>query len=132
MQNGLMNWTKYHSEEVKTEKEKAQQRGKKTKIIADGESIILMESVKDVTDSVFTFNEGTPKEQKVKRFFYWTSPQVDYVETDESTYPLLVPKSVHFDVIDLIEEYKDKLTGVKVKKSGKDIQTEYKVFPILE
>lgn len=128
MPNAIQNWFNKHKDEVMAEKEKNEKRGQKCRTIDQKETVIVLSQIADITETVFEFLQADGSVNKVKRYFYWFNPQEEYQEGDESTWPLMVPKSVHMGIIDNQNEYKDKLTAVKITKQGKKKDTEYKVF----
>lgn len=121
--NVMKQWADEHKEEIENQKNQNAGSGMKCRKMKAGENIITLD-MKEITEKEFDF-DGT----KVKRYFYVYE---EYDEEDETTYPLLVPKSVHFEIVDQMQEYGDKLEAVKVKKKEAGKNTEYKTFPVLK
>lgn len=131
MSKGLQNWISENKETIAQEKEQKKFSGVKSRQLQDGENVLSLDMEK-VTSRVFTFNEGTDNETKSEKFFYWYTPEANYDVEKQETYPLLVPKSVHYEILDQVEEYGEQLQAIKVKRSGSGKSTEYKVFAVLK
>ena len=126
--NKLNEWMNSHKEEIATEQEKSANQGKKVRKLED-KDVIVLETITEVSESVFEFNKSNGDIQKVKRYFYHVG---EYVEEKIETHPWLIPKSVHMAIMENTQEFGDKLQGIKIKKKGTGKETEYTVFPIME
>lgn len=128
MTNALHKWFDEHKDEIDQEKEREAKRGQNVKKLEDGENIVDLKGITDVTDTIFEFTLPNGNINKVKRYFYHYG---EYDESDPTTHPLMIPKSVHSSILDNIKEYGTKLKAVKVVKKGSNKDTEYSVFPQL-
>lgn len=127
--NAIEQWMEANKDTLAETRSKKENSGKKIRILQDGETTIELNKVKEVTENTFEFDRNG-EQRKVTRYFYWMVKQNEYKEDNEETHPHLIPKSVHYEIMDLLKEYKT-LQKVKVKKSGKGIDTTYKVYPVL-
>lgn len=126
--NVLEQWAKENKAELQAEKERKEKQGKQCRTI-EGETIVVIKDIKKVTDSTFEFAKSDGTMQKVKRYFYHMTDE--YNAEDANTWPLLLPKTVHYDIVDYVQEYGTKLRGVKITKTGSGKDTEYKTYPQL-
>lgn len=135
MKTALETWMESNKDAMEETKSKKENQGKKIRKLGDGETIVRVNEVVTITDAIFQFKntgkDGKEQATSVQRFFYWFNPVSEYVDGEEDTYPLMIPKSVHYEILDLAKEYKN-LDAVKIKRLGTGKETEYKVFPQLK
>lgn len=112
MSETLNNWIKEHGNE---------ETGNECTKLQKPEDTVSLDIAKiEVKD--FDFNDDTGKSKTVRRYLYF------YTGVEK---PLLLPKSVHAQIVAIHKEYGDKIKAVKVKTNGEGINTKYEVLPVI-
>lgn len=85
---------------------------------------ICLKNVTQIREKEFKFDEGTKDEKTVKRYIY------EINNGDGETKAIIIPKTVHEQILTLRATWGTKLINVEINKTGKGINTRYSVIPL--